>query len=74
MGIPIRVEGVTKSFGSSTIFQDVTFDLPPGEVSGRVGPSGTGKSVFLKCLIGLLKPERGSIIISDTDITKSSAK
>jgi phospholipid/cholesterol/gamma-HCH transport system ATP-binding protein len=74
MGIPIRVEGVTKSFGSSTIFQDVTFDLPPGEVSVLLGPSGTGKSVFLKCLIGLLKPERGSIIINDTDITQSSAK
>src|SRR5579875_802398 len=74
MGMPIRVEGVTKSFGSSTIFQDVTFDLPPGEVSVLLGPSGTGKSVFLKSLIGLLKPERGSIIINDTDITQSSAK
>ncbi|WP_411550521.1 ATP-binding cassette domain-containing protein, partial [Mycolicibacterium flavescens] len=41
----------------------VTFDLPPGEVSVLLGPSGTGKSVFLKSLIGLLRPERGKIIV-----------
>ncbi|EUA52476.1 ABC transporter family protein [Mycobacterium xenopi 3993] len=39
-----------------------------------LGPSGTGKSVFLKSLIGLLKPERGSIIVDGTDITECSAK
>ena len=74
MGIPIRIEGVTKSFGPATVFQDVTFDVPAGEVSVLLGPSGTGKSVLLKLLIGLLKPERGSIVINDTDITQSSAK
>lgn len=39
-----------------------------------LGPSGTGKSVFLKSLIGLLRPERGSIIIDGTDIIECSAK
>ena len=59
MGIGIQVEGLTKSFGSQRIWEDVTFDIPPGEVSVLLGPSGTGKSVFLKSLIGLLRPERG---------------
>ncbi|MBF6388315.1 ATP-binding cassette domain-containing protein, partial [Nocardia farcinica] len=45
-----------------------------GEVSALLGPSGTGKSVFLKSLIGLLRPERGSIYIGDTDITTCSNK
>lgn len=45
MGIGIEVEGLTKSFGSQRIWQDVTFDLPAGEVSVLLGPSGTGKSV-----------------------------
>src|SRR5882757_5123231 len=74
MGIGIQVEGLTKSFGSQRIWEDVTLDIPPGEVSVLLGPSGTGKSVFLKSLIGLLRPERGSIIVDGTDITECSAK
>src|SRR5947209_2976078 len=49
-------------------------EVPEGEVSVLLGPSGTGKSVFLKSLIGLLRPERGSIIVDGTDITECSAK
>jgi phospholipid/cholesterol/gamma-HCH transport system ATP-binding protein len=74
MGIAIEVEGLTKSFGSSTIWQDVSLTVPPGEVSVLLGPSGTGKSVFLKALIGLLKPERGSIVVDGRDLTEASAK
>ena len=66
VGIGIQVEGLTKSFGAQRIWEDVTFDIPPGEVSVLLGPSGTGKSVFLKSLIGLLRPERGSIIVDGT--------
>ncbi|MBF6149652.1 ABC transporter ATP-binding protein [Nocardia elegans] len=74
MGVEVRTEGVTKSFGSQRIWQDVTLTLPTGEVSALLGPSGTGKSVFLKSLIGLLRPERGSIYIDGTDITTCSNK
>jgi phospholipid/cholesterol/gamma-HCH transport system ATP-binding protein len=69
-GVDVRVEHLSKSFGRSNIWSDVTLTLPPGEVSVLLGPSGTGKSVFLKCLIGLLKPEKGSIIIHDTDLVR----
>src|SRR5437588_1637542 len=74
MGVAIEVRGLTKSFGPSRIWEDVTLDIPPGEVSVLLGPSGTGKSVFLKSLIGLLRPERGSIMIDGTDILECSAK
>jgi len=74
MGVSIEVNGLTKSFGSSRIWEDVTLDIPAGEVSVLLGPSGTGKSVFLKSLIGLLRPERGSIVIDGTDIIECSAK
>jgi phospholipid/cholesterol/gamma-HCH transport system ATP-binding protein len=72
VGVAVEVEGLTKSFGSQNIWSDVTLTLPPGEISVLLGPSGTGKSVFLKSLVGLLKPERGSIVISDTDIVRAS--
>ncbi|REE98101.1 ABC transporter ATP-binding protein [Thermomonospora umbrina] len=68
MGVEIRVEGLTKSFGSQVIWQDVSLTLPAGEVSVLLGPSGTGKSVFLKSLVGLLKPERGNIWIGDRNL------
>ena len=74
MGIGIEVEGLTKSFGPQRIWEDVTFEIPAGEVSVLLGPSGTGKSVFLKSLIGLLRPERGKIIVDGTNIIECSAK
>jgi phospholipid/cholesterol/gamma-HCH transport system ATP-binding protein len=69
LGVEIRVEGLTKSFGSQVIWKDVSLTLPAGEISVMLGPSGTGKSVFLKTLVGLLKPEQGSIWINDRDLT-----
>jgi phospholipid/cholesterol/gamma-HCH transport system ATP-binding protein len=74
MGVEVKVEGLTKSFGPQRIFEDVTLTLPAGEVSAILGPSGTGKTVLLKTLIGLVRPERGSIIIEGTDITECTAK
>jgi phospholipid/cholesterol/gamma-HCH transport system ATP-binding protein len=74
VGVEIKVEHLTKRFGRQTIWEDVTLTMPPGEISVMLGPSGTGKSVFLKTLIGLLKPENGSIVIDGTDITKVREK
>jgi phospholipid/cholesterol/gamma-HCH transport system ATP-binding protein len=73
-GVEVVVEGLTKSFGRATIWSDLTLTLPPGEISVLLGPSGTGKSVFLKCLVGLLKPDRGSIVIHGTDLVRCSER
>ncbi|MFP5335641.1 MAG: ABC transporter ATP-binding protein [Actinomycetes bacterium] len=70
MGVEIGVEGLTKSFGSQLIWQDVSLTLPAGEISVMLGPSGTGKSVFLKTLVGLLKPDAGSIWIDGQDVAR----
>jgi phospholipid/cholesterol/gamma-HCH transport system ATP-binding protein len=70
VGVEVRIEGLTKSFGRQNIWSDVSFTLPAGEISVLLGPSGTGKSVFLKTLVGLLKPERGSIHIEGKDLTR----
>ncbi|MQA12098.1 MAG: ATP-binding cassette domain-containing protein [Pseudonocardiaceae bacterium] len=72
MGAEVVVEGLTKSFGRQAIWRDVSLTLPPGEVSVLLGPSGTGKSVFLKSMIGLLKPERGKCTINGVDICSCS--
>jgi len=74
VGVEVRIEGLTKSFGKQNIWADVSFTLPAGQISVLLGPSGTGKSVFLKTLVGLLKPEAGAIVIDDRDITRLSER
>jgi phospholipid/cholesterol/gamma-HCH transport system ATP-binding protein len=64
----ISIQGVTKRFGSHTVLQDITFDVPRGKTSSVLGPSGTGKSVLLKCIIGLLRPEAGQVYIEGDPI------
>ncbi|RJL30751.1 ABC transporter ATP-binding protein [Bailinhaonella thermotolerans] len=72
MGVEIAVEGLTKAFGKQVIWEDVTLTLPEGKISVLLGPSGTGKSVFLKSLVGLLRPERGHIWIDGHDLANCS--
>ncbi|MDQ7904408.1 ABC transporter ATP-binding protein [Phytohabitans sp. ZYX-F-186] len=74
MGVEVRVEGLTKSFGRQPVWSDVSLTLPAGEISVLLGPSGTGKSVFLKTLVGLLRPDRGSIWIAKHDLTRLSER
>ena len=74
MGVEIKVDDLSKSFGKQLIWGDVTLTVPAGEICVMLGPSGTGKSVFLKTLIGLLKPDKGSIVIEGTDIASCSER
>jgi phospholipid/cholesterol/gamma-HCH transport system ATP-binding protein len=74
VGVEIKVDDLTKSFGKSLIWKDVTLTIPAGEICVMLGPSGTGKSVLLKTIIGLLKPDYGSVVIEGTDIATCSEK
>jgi len=64
----ISLRGVTKRFGNHTVLKDVTFDVPRGQITAVLGPSGTGKSVLLKNIIGLLRPDEGQIYIDGEPI------
>ncbi|WP_433337032.1 ABC transporter ATP-binding protein [Spirillospora sp. CA-294931] len=68
MGVEIRVEGLRKSFGRQVIWEDVSLTIPAGEISALLGPSGTGKSVFLKNLVGLLRPDAGHVYVDGDDV------
>jgi phospholipid/cholesterol/gamma-HCH transport system ATP-binding protein len=59
----ISLYGVTKAFGPKKVLQGIELDVAPGESMVVIGGSGTGKSVLLKCILGLLRPENGSIKI-----------
>jgi len=59
----IDVRHVWVSFRGMTVLEDVTFFVPPGEFLGIIGPNGGGKSVLLKVILGLIKPDRGEVRI-----------
>jgi len=66
----IRIINLYKSFGTKQVLQGVNLDIYDGETITIMGSSGEGKTVLLKNIIGLMKPDRGSIIVDGTDITK----
>jgi len=68
----IDVRNFAKSFGGQKIHRDVTFSVEKGECLGLVGGSGVGKSVILRSLIGLEKPDSGEILIEGEDIVHFS--
>ncbi len=72
-GLAIRFDHVSKSFGKLTVLDDVSFEIPPGQAFCILGRSGTGKSVTLKQLLGLIKPDSGTIFVEGQEITKLDA-
>jgi phospholipid/cholesterol/gamma-HCH transport system ATP-binding protein len=68
----IRFSHVQKSFGPKTIYTDLNLELKRGETTTIMGASGSGKSVCLKMLIGLLKADAGTIVFDGEDITQMS--
>ena len=65
----IRFEGVRKSFGPKAVLDGLTLDVPAGKTTVIIGQSGSGKSVTLKLLIGILAPDAGRILLDGTDLT-----
>ncbi len=68
----IRFEHLKKSFGPKRVYDDLDLSVRAGETLVVIGGSGTGKSVLLKCLIGLLYPDSGRILFQGQDVTRFS--
>lgn len=66
----IRLEGVTKSFGTLRVLDNVSLTIPEGSAFVILGRSGTGKSVTLRAIIGLVRPDEGRVFVGGTDITQ----
>lgn len=70
----IALRGVKKRFGAQVVLDGVDFDVNEGETVALLGPSGTGKSVLLKHIIGLLKPDSGTITVDGKDVAHLKRK
>lgn len=64
----IKVENLSKTFGRKTVLDDISFDVPTGTSLAIIGGSGTGKSVTIKCILGLIRPDKGTLTWNGTPI------
>jgi phospholipid/cholesterol/gamma-HCH transport system ATP-binding protein len=65
----IKVEALTKSFGGQPVLRGIDLEVPDGSITVIIGRSGGGKSVFLKQVLGLLRPDSGRVLIDGVDVT-----
>jgi phospholipid/cholesterol/gamma-HCH transport system ATP-binding protein len=68
----IEIKGLSKAFGERVILNNIDVDIREGELFSIVGPSGMGKSTFIKCVIRLLKPDAGRILVDGQDIAAAA--
>src|SRR3954469_14214447 len=70
----IELRNVHKAFGKQVVLNGVDFEVREGETVALLGPSGTGKSVLLKTIIGLIKPDQGEIYVDGKDVCRLKRK
>jgi branched-chain amino acid transport system ATP-binding protein len=66
----LEARSVTKNFAGITALNDVSLEVDAGELVGLIGPNGAGKTTFFNCLLGLLKPDGGTITFDGKDLTR----
>jgi ABC-2 type transport system ATP-binding protein len=71
-GLAIEVNGLTKKFGDFTAVNNISFEVPRGEIFGFLGPNGAGKTTTIRMLLGLLTPTAGSAKVIGYDVVKES--
>jgi phospholipid/cholesterol/gamma-HCH transport system ATP-binding protein len=70
----IELRDVHKRFGSQVVLDGVNLDVQEGETLALLGPSGTGKSVLLKHIIGLIRPDSGTVVVDEQDVGRLKRK
>ncbi|MTI38179.1 ABC transporter ATP-binding protein [Fulvivirga lutimaris] len=69
----ISITNLQKSFGKLTVLDDLNFNLNKGGIYAILGPNGSGKTTFLKVLLGMVIPEKGTVLFDNEDISKSTS-
>ena len=69
-GHDLRLDGVVKSYGETTVLEDISLTIGPGQVLGLTGPSGAGKTTICRLISGIEKPDSGTIRFGDRDVTE----
>jgi len=72
MSAAIHISGVTKTFGAKTALDDVSLEIPRGQIFGFLGPNGAGKTTAIRCLMDFIRPDAGSMTILGKDARRDS--
>lgn len=70
MNLTIQTNNLVKTYGSRTVVNNVSFQVSQGEIVGLLGPNGAGKTTSFYQVVGLVRPDEGSVFLNDIDITK----
>ena len=66
----IEVKNIKKSFGDKTVIEDVSSVMKAGQCNLIIGSSGSGKTVLMKCMVGLFEPDEGEVLYSGQNVTE----
>jgi lipopolysaccharide export system ATP-binding protein len=69
-GLRLRACGLTKSYRKRSVVNDVSLEIRPGEIVGLLGPNGAGKTTIFYMIVGLERPDRGSVLLGSKDISQ----
>ena len=70
----VQVRSLSVQFGRQEVLRDVNLDVPVGQTLALIGESGCGKTVLLKCIVGLLRPNRGQVLFDGHDLAELSER
>jgi osmoprotectant transport system ATP-binding protein len=72
--VALALDGVTRAFGGRAVIKETTLELAGGERLALIGPSGCGKSTLLRMILGLVRPDRGTVRVGDVVVTPETAR
>src|SRR5690606_22561806 len=64
--VVIHAENIAKAFGENLLYENLTFDVPPGAIVGIIGPNGAGKTTLFRMIVGQDTPDTGSLTVGST--------
>lgn len=64
----IRIDGLSKKFGARTVLDHITLRIPAGQATGIVGPNGSGKTTMIKTILGLVRPDEGTVTVNGSTL------
>jgi ABC-2 type transport system ATP-binding protein len=74
MGTAIHLEGIRKKLGNREVLKGISFDVAGGDIFGYLGPNGAGKTTTIRILLGLLRPDAGSLEVLGQDIRLAATR
>ena len=69
----LQIKGLWKSYGETLAVADLSLSIKAGKIHGLLGPNGAGKTTVVKCIVGLLKPDKGEILVNGIEVTSSES-